>query len=98
MSRGSFVQTLKTSPLELYSKKKKKMANEISAGYCLTLRTTVLLLIIILSAVASLSSFCLLSCSINIKEAAEAASLRGAVCFLGAESLPLQDRISGSEG
>ena len=78
--------------------KKKKVPNEITADYCLTLRTTVLLLIIILSAVASLSSFCLLSCSINIKKAAEAASLRGAVGFLGAESLPLQDRISGSEG
>lgn len=67
------------------------MANEISAenDYCLNLRTTAVLLIIIPLAVARLSSFCLLSCSINIKEAAEAASLRGVVCFLGAKSLLL---------
>lgn len=64
------------------------MANEISAegDYCLNLRTTALLLIIIPFAMAGLSTFCLLSCFINIKEAAEAAAMRGAACFLGAES------------
>lgn len=38
---------------------------------------------------ASLSSFCLLSRSINIKEAAEIESLTGALCLLGVRSLLL---------
>lgn len=67
------------------------MANEILAenDYYLSIRPTALSLIIIPFAMASLSSFCLLSCSINIKEATEAVSLKGAVCFLGAQSLLL---------
>lgn len=66
------------------------MANEISAEIdsCLSLRITTLLLIIIPFAMEDLSSFCLLSYSENIKEAAQAAILSEVLCFLGAQSLP----------